>query len=63
VLAAWDDDLGGRSTRDYVDEAVVEALAEALDGAEPAPAAGGDAQAHAALWLDVDGQGAIVATE
>ena len=34
VAEQWDDDLGGRSTRDYIEERVVEALAEALDAAE-----------------------------
>ena len=29
----WDGKLGGRSTRDYIEEHVVEAVAEALDGA------------------------------
>jgi ATP-dependent Clp protease ATP-binding subunit ClpA len=33
ALTHWDDDLGGRSTRDWIDENVVEALAEALDAA------------------------------
>jgi len=33
VAEQWDDDLGGRSTRDYIEERVVEALAEALDAA------------------------------
>jgi ATP-dependent Clp protease ATP-binding subunit ClpA len=40
VAAQWDDDIGGRSTRDYIEESVVEALAEALDtegGADFAP--------------------------
>jgi len=31
VSGHWDDDLGGRSTRDFIEETVVEALAEALD--------------------------------
>ena len=34
IAEQWDDDLGGRSTRDYIEERVVEALAEALDSAE-----------------------------
>jgi ATP-dependent Clp protease ATP-binding subunit ClpA len=34
TLSQWDDDLGGRSTRDFIEETVVEAIAEALDGAE-----------------------------
>ena len=45
VAAHWDAKLGGRSTRDYIEEHVVEAVAEALDGepkaddgAEPIPA-------------------------
>ena len=33
VAAHWDAKLGGRSTRDYIEEHVVEAVAEALDGA------------------------------
>ena len=33
TIAHWDDDTGGRSTRDYIEEHVVEAVAEALDGA------------------------------
>lgn len=39
VASQWDDDIGGRSTRDYIEESVVEALAEALDtvGADFAP--------------------------
>jgi len=39
VATQWDDDTGGRSTRDYIEESVVEALAEALDaeGAASAP--------------------------
>ena len=32
VCERWEDDLGGRSTRDFIEETVVEALAEALDG-------------------------------
>ena len=31
LLSLWDSDLGGRSTRDAIEEGVVEALAEALD--------------------------------
>ena len=44
----WDDDLGGRSTRDFIEENVVEAIAEALDGfaADDGP--------EAALELDVE---------
>jgi len=60
----WDDDLGGRSTRDFIEESVVEAIAEALD-AQPAPAeaaarpgaaaAAAAAAEPVALHLDVDG--------
>ena len=32
IVRHWDNDLGGRSTRDYIEETVVEAIAEALDG-------------------------------
>ena len=35
LIAQWDHDLGGRSTRDFIEENVVEAIAEALDGCEP----------------------------
>ena len=33
VASQWDDDLGGRSTRDFIEEVVVAALADALDDA------------------------------
>ena len=52
VLRHWDDDTGGRSTRDFIEENVVEAIADALDtaaagaGSEPLP-----------LVLDVDADG------
>lgn len=38
ALAHWDDDIGGRSTRDFIEENVVEAIAEALDGTDAAEA-------------------------
>ena len=31
TITHWDDDTGGRSTRDYIEENVVEAIADALD--------------------------------
>ncbi len=31
VVRQWDDDLGGRSTRDFLEETAVEAIADALD--------------------------------
>jgi len=47
VCERWEDDLGGRSTRDFIEETVVEALAEALDGE------GGALTAQHQLLLDV----------
>ena len=40
TMAHWDDDLGGRSTRDFIEENVVEAIAEALDGLDASAAPG-----------------------
>lgn len=49
TIAHWDDDLGGRSTRDFIEENVVEAIAEALDGVEEEAAPG-----SVPLCLDVE---------
>ena len=48
ILQHWDDDLGGRSTRDFIEESVVEAIAEAIDSMGGAPITG-----TAELDLDV----------
>ena len=51
VISHWDDDLGGRSTRDFIEENVVEAIAEALDGADPAVIDGSAAPLQMRLGL------------
>lgn len=49
TIVYWDDDVGGRSTRDYIEENVVEAIAEALDGIDADAPAG-----SVRLRLDVE---------
>ena len=54
LMEEWDDDLGGRSTRDFIEENVVEAIADALDGVADDANAG-----SVRLSLDMEaGQGA-----
>ena len=60
VLANWDDDVGGRSTRDFIEENVVESIAEALDIA-PAEVLDGAAP-PIGLHLD-ESEGQIVCLE
>ena len=51
IASQWDEDLGGRSTRDYIEEHVVELMADALDSAPPDVLAG--LAPPLQLWLDV----------
>lgn len=51
LYAHWDDDTGGRSTRDFIEENVVEAIANALD---EAACTGPDAEEPLPLMLDVE---------
>jgi len=63
VAARWDDDIGGRSTRDFIEEAVVEAVADVLDGsaalseraaADSTAATGGAAAERSQPALQID---------
>ena len=66
TLDHWDDDTGGRSTRDFIEENVVEAIADALDEQELGTAAADGAGEHAqaeppgptSLLLDVESDAA-----
>ena len=61
LMEKWDDDLGGRSTRDFIEENVVEAIADALDGVMDDANAG---SVHLSLDVDagagVTGQDSII---
>ena len=63
TIKQWDDDLGGRSTRDFIEENVVEAIADALDRAasdgllpseEGEEESGGGGSKALSLMLDVE---------
>ena len=60
TLEHWDDDTGGRSTRDFIEENVVEAIAEALDEQELGTAADGTGETPSptSLLLDVESDAA-----